>query len=165
MTTARFRAILYPAAGFAAKYSLQPLPRQGDNFRFKQRRGGGEGEPIGRNQGRPAHGLTRRPFFHENIFFPAADLHGQGKPDSAAFGQEQAIGWVSQPEQFGSGGNDQPGAQSQNLLGLGGREAVQQFMRHELLSQFTNGEVVLLCNRACEGNARNISAAACSIRT
>ncbi|SPF43421.1 hypothetical protein SBA1_490002 [Candidatus Sulfotelmatobacter kueseliae] len=38
-------------------------------------------------------------------------------------------------------------------------------MRHERLSQFTSGEVVLLCNSACEGNARKDSAAACSRRT
>src|SRR5208337_481364 len=154
-----------PSRRIRYKIPLQRLARQGDNFRFMQRGCGCEGEPIRRNQSRPAHGLPRSHFFHEDIFFPAPDLHREGKPDSAAFGQEQAIGRVSQPEQFGSGGNQQPGAKSQNLLGLGGRETVQQFMRHELLSQFTNGEAVLLCRRACVGNAMNTSAAACSIRT
>src|SRR5271165_270551 len=38
-------------------------------------------------------------------------------------------------------------------------------MHHEPLSQFTKGEVVLLCNWAFVGNVTNDSAAACSNRT
>src|ERR1039458_1564248 len=38
-----------PSRRISSKIREQRLPRQGDHFRFKQRRGGGEGEAVGRN--------------------------------------------------------------------------------------------------------------------
>ena len=55
------------------KICVQCLPRQDDHFRFKKR-GGGEGEQVGWNQGRPTHGLTGRNFFGQDVLFLAPDL-------------------------------------------------------------------------------------------
>ena len=79
--------------------SHQRLARKRDHLGF-ERRGGRQGEPVGRNQRRPAHRLRRRPFFDQHVLFVAAHLHGKRQPQAAARDQVDAVGRVAQVEQF-----------------------------------------------------------------